>query len=927
MNDRVRVVGVGASAGGLEALERLFEHVVPSADWAWVVVQHLSPDHKSMMAEILGKRTTLKVTEGADGDPLEGGRIYLVPPHANLEVRAGRLKLIGRAAGHTLNLPVDVLFRSLAEDYAEHAIGVVLSGTGSDGRAGLEAIKQAGGLVLVQDPVSARFDGMPQAAVSTGLVDAVVPAERIGDELLRLTELGRMSFAPPPETMEQLHGLLKQATGIDFAEYKPTTVLRRVDHRMKTLGLDDLDEYLRRLEGDRAEVLRLGDELLINVTRFFRDPPAWDLLRVQVVQALLHLPPRETLRVWVSGCATGQEAYSLAMLLIEELPAGREFKIFATDVDNAALQVAATGFYSASDVEGLSKARLGRFFVPQDKGFVVDRELRRRIVFAPHNIARDPPFTRLDLITCRNLLIYLALPLQRRVLSTFAFALKPDAFLMLGPSESLGDLGDRFRTIDGQWKLYQRLQGGRSLPPPHPTALRVNPVTSPTPSDEQQAIDASFRLLMEKVAPTSLLASESLELVSVFGNAAQLLTVPTGTASLQVVPMLPGPLQTVVIMAAHRALSTNQECSIAVTHTETGIGAVRALPVMVGANLRRFVVLAFERTASLASTTVSVSDESERQVAELQRELGFVRESLQSTIEELETSNEELQATNEELLAANEELQSTNEELQSVNEELNTVNVEHQARIAELTQANQDLDNLFQSSTVGTLFLDEQLLIRRFTEPLGRVMSMMDRDIGRPVHHLASSLEDAAFLPDLSRVLTTGAHVEREVTRASGERFLLRMTPYLTTLRQIRGVVVSFIDVTPLRAAEETRRSLQVLIDSLLEHVAVIDSQGVIRFVNLAWSNFARANGTTGGGERVGVGTNYLRACESTPDVKAALTGVLAGSPEVFTWEYPCHSPEGPRWFLMHAARLSDGTGAVVSHLDITRRKLLEGAS
>lgn len=915
----LQVIGVGASAGGLEALERLLSGIDVTVPWAWVVVQHLAPDHKSLMAEILSKRTSLIVQEAHDGDTLESGRVYLAPSHANVAIDKDVVRLVDRSPGHALNLPVDVLFRSLADSRGEKAVGVVLSGTGSDGRAGVEAIKQAGGVVVVQDPAGARFDGMPQAAIGTGLVDAVVAAEQIASEIQRQAELAPPAL-PSEDELKRLYHALERSSAINFAEYKPATIMRRVAHRQQSLGLATFDEYLARAESSEEEARKLSDDLLINVTRFFRDGPAWDALERFVLPPLAR--GAGPLRVWAPACATGQEAYSLAMLLTEGLP-GREFKVFASDVDAAALQTAAAGHYTPAELEGISPARRERFFIADDRGATVTRELRSRIVFAPHNIARDAPFTRLDLVTCRNLLIYLSVPLQRRVIDTFAFALRPDGFLLLGPSESLGSATDRFRTLDGQWKLYQRLPG-RSLPVPGLSALRETMSQSPVRTQEQLATEAAFRVLMEKVAPTSVLITEQQQLVSVFGNASGLLTVPLGVVSSDLAAMLPSELQTTTTLAVHRALASNGEVNIIPPEVRLGIGAVRAVPLTLPLG-QRYVVVSFERSAQ-ASTAVAITASDSGYVTELQRELASVRDTLQATIEQLETSNEELQATNEELLAANEELQSTNEELQSVNEELSSVNVEHQARIGELTRAHEDLDNLFQSSAVATLFLDEFLKVRRFTASLAPLMSLLERDVGRPIEHFAASFDDTSFMKELRRVLDTGGHRETEVvTREAKRRFLMRMTPYLTSQKQIRGVVVTFIDITDVQRAEDSRRRLQVLIDSLPEHIAVVDGAGIIQFVNSAWASFARNNGADMLDVRVGVGASYLSATTGEPQVRDALLEVIGGRRESFSYEYPCHSPSARRWFLMHVGRLSDGSGAVVSHIDITARKIAEG--
>lgn len=933
-----RVIGVGASAGGLEALERFFGAVPPDSPFAFIVVQHLSPDHKSLMADILGKRTRLPVAEAHDGQPIVPSHVYLVPPRSNLFVEDEQIRFRDRAAAHTLNLPVDILFRSLAEQYAERAVGIVLSGTGSDGRVGIESIKTAGGIVLVQDPGTARFDGMPLSAVATGLVDAVLAPEEMPAELRRrLTNSESRSvlaIADAGEALDRVHAALAVASGIDFSEYKPSTVLRRIERRMAFFGLAQVEEYARRLEFDAAEAKLLGNDLLISVTRFFRDEESFEVLANDVFPALVAAAHKaDPLRLWVPGCATGQEAYSYAMVLaeaIERAGAQVDFKLFATDVDRDALQFAAEGAFRASQVAEVSPERLERFFSLHGETYVVDRALRRSIVFAPHNIARDPPFTRLDLISCRNLLIYLNASLQKRVLSTLASALNPEGYLVVGASESLGELADTFRITDSRWKIFRRVPG---LQPAAPlriagSASRVarEPVMRAT-SDRQQATEVAFRLLVDKVAPASVLVSENLDVVSVFGNAGDVLRVPLGETMQRLVDLLPGELKNLVAMACHRALSTRDPTSLAVT-TQTGnVTGLRVLPFELQA-AHRYLVVVFERTATIAlapqlePAAHVIPDEAQHLVAELQRENAFVRESLQASIEELETSNEELQATNEELLASNEELQSTNEELQSVNEELGAVNVEFQAKIAELVAITADLDYLFKVSPVGTLFLDENLHIRRFSPEVATLFNVIERDVGRPIQHLSQRFEDRGFILDAEHVLATGASVERELAGTGDRKFLMRLVPYRTASLEMRGVVADFIDITLRREAEGSARRLQRILDSLEEEVAVIDQESRITMVNAAWRQFWNENQGSPAASAA-IGTRYLSVCDDER-LREGLEDVLARRRATFTWEYPCHVAGEQRWFLLYASPLADDAGAVLSHIDITARKRLE---
>jgi two-component system CheB/CheR fusion protein len=926
------VVGIGASAGGLEALERFFEHVPSDSRIAWIVVQHLSPDHKSLMAEILGKRTQMPVKEVVEDEELKPGHVYLGPARSLVAVdgKTMRLKLRDRASG--LNLPIDALFRSMAEHLEEDAVGVVLSGTGSDGRSGLEAIKDAGGLVVAQDPTTARFDGMPLSAVSTGLVDLVLPPEAMPDQIARVLEDGfaRTTGAlPPGDALDTIFAALKKVSGIDFSEYKSSTVGRRIERRMGMLGLTSLEEYSRRVAESSAEALLLSRELLINVTRFFRDEPAFEVLKATAVEALVRrAQPGDVLRVWVAGCSTGQEAYTVGMILAEACAerTGVDFKIFATDIDRAALDVAGAGVYSDALVGELTHERLTRFFARRGEDWQVTSELRRHIVFAPHNLTRDPPFTRLDLVTCRNVLIYLSPNVQKRVLAAISFAVKPDAFLMLGTSETLGDLSDRYRAVDQQWRICQRLPTGRSFL--DATGSTVFSSTSrgldaSSPTTPQQVIESAFRVLIDRVSQAAVLVNQSLAVVAVFGNAETVLKVPLGAASLSVLAMLPPELRSPVTVAFHRANAGDGEAVATVADAgDYGVASVRCIPIAAGRSPDRFVIIVFERPHESrhdGAEVVLAPSGSAGQVTELQQELQLVRDRLQSAVEQLETSNEELQAANEELLAANEELQSTNEELQSVNEELNTVNAEHREKIRDLTDLNADLDNMFKSSTVGTVFLDEQLTIRRFTPALAGQFNVLDRDLGRPITDLSSKFLDASFIGDLQAVVEVGGQREREVRTIDGRTYLMRITPFLSDARQILGAVVTFADITVLRQAEGTLQGLQRILDSLPEHVAVLDGQGDIRVVNRAWTRFAEANGPRSL-SGLGIGVNYLAASASEPEVRRGLEEVLAGRLPGFQHEYPCHSPTTRRWFRLYVAPLEGDAGAVVSHVDITSR-------
>ncbi len=903
-------VGIGASAGGLDALERLFGTLSAEIPMAFVVAQHLSPDHKSMMVELLTKRTKLAVVEAHDDAPLTGGTIFLVPAHANVIVEKSRLRLSGRAAPHTLNLPIDQLLRSLALSFGDRAIGVILSGTGSDGREGVVAIKNAGGLALVQDPDTATFDGMPREAIRTGLVDAVMPAEEIARELERIggdrVLLAHLSgSARPNDAFEQLVEEMRRAIGFDLSAYKPGTVVRRIERRLAARGVGSLDEYTALLRKEPGEAAQLLSEILINVTAFFRDAEVFGALESTYLPDLRGHVGSDQLRVWVPGCATGEEAYSLAMLLAEQTG---DFKLFGTDVDEGALAMATAATYDVDALSALSPERRERFFVRRDGRFEVDRELRKRVVFAPHNLLADPPFTRMDMVSCRNLLIYLTPDAQRRAIDALSFALKPGGILVLGTSEVLGGRYDEFKTLDAHLKIFVRKDGRRAIQVPVLRAKTIVP--TPALSDDEQAVRGALRILTDRIAGAAVLVNEHQRLVHVFGNAGNLLILPVGEPSLELSTLLEEGLRVVTNVAFHRALSTNQELTLATTGPSP-VAAVCAIPFATRTQAGRFVLLVFETHAQV---TLPAPSEETTHVVALQRELHLARQSLQTAVEELETSNEELQATNEELLASNEELQATNEELQSVNEELHTVNVEHQARITELSETNADLDNLLSATPTATIFLDEKLRIRRFNPPAASLFPLLPGDLGRPLAHFTSALSSSAFTQELAAVVEHATPFEQEVATTSGLRFWLRAVPHVGPQRRVCGVVLTFSNITALHETRESQELLQSVLDALTSNIAVLDDDGVIQFVNAAWDEFAHVNG----GARVGIGAPYLDACREVPEIRTAIEGVLAGNRKFFECEYPCHSPTEERWFVMHVHRTQDGRRTVVSHTNVT---------
>jgi two-component system CheB/CheR fusion protein len=866
---RFPIVGIGASAGGLESLEQFFKHLPPNPGMAFVVVQHLSPDFRSVMDELLARHCDLPIQHAEHNIEVQPNRVYLLPPKKEMIIRDRRLLLSDKERTHGLTLPIDQFFRSLAQDAGPDAVGIILSGSGSDGSRGVREIKRLGGRVFVENPEEAKFEGMPLSALATGMVDQTAPAS----EIPRLLIEGS-NAAPKPEAgagtsssetpMESVLRLLRDQFGLDFSLYKTSTVSRRILRRVQLLGSVDLAEYAERLRIDPDELSSLYHDLLIGVTRFFRDPQAFEFLQQYVIPDILdRVPENEEIRVWVAGCATGEEAYSLAMLLYEQLTARRRqlnVKILSTDVHAQSLAQASAGFYGDEQLEHVSEKRRERFFQKTTNGYHISQDLRQLIVFAPHNIIKDAPFTKMHLISCRNLLIYLEPPAQKTVLSLFHFGLTTNGYLFLGPSETTGELANEFDTVNEHWKIYRKRRDVRLLEP-----LRL-PITRKAPGNPRAFLGeprttladtqllALYDQLLDRYMPPSFLVNEDRQLVDSFGGAERMFRLGKRRPSMNVLDLLEGELRTVVAGAIQRALKNEAPVRY------TGV------PVMEGNETKRGVLRAEAFTNARTHSThvlITIEDESaaeERRAAEapegqlttaqasqdrlntLEAELSYTRETLQSTIEELQTSNEELQATNEELVASNEELQSTNEELHSVNEELYTVNAELQRKIAELRELNADMQHFLESTDVGTLFLDRNLCIRKYTPKIASVFHIQQQDVGRSIRHFSHNLKRPTLLEDIERALRDGVAIEDEVRDGDGTTFFLRILPYrgtvsgespdgllgTRTLGSIEGVVLSVTDISALERVRSRLRQMSAIVESSEDAIIGSTLEGVM---------------------------------------------------------------------------------------------------
>ncbi|RYZ02238.1 MAG: response regulator [Myxococcales bacterium] len=836
------VVGIGASAGGLEALEAFFEQVPIDSGMAFVVVQHLSPDFRSLMDEILARRTNLPVHLVEDGVTVEPDRIYLIPAKKEMIIAQGRLLLSDRGHDQELSLPIDVFFRSLAQDCESRAVAVVLSGGGSDGSRGICDVHDAGGLVLVQDPDSAQFDGMPRTSRDAGVADAILPPQEMPRFLLSHgsdPSSRRSSAEAGDHGMTAVYRMLEKEYGIDFTHYKPSTVTRRIERRLQLSRAENIDDYVKRLRSEREEMDVLYRDLLIGVTRFFRNEEAFSLMEQRVLPELWQsLPKGAPLRVWVTGCATGEEVYSLAILLFElgQQLGERPIKIFATDVHRGSLEVATRALYDEQAVAGVSPERLERHFLRRGHSYQVSPELRQMVVFAQHNVIKDAPFTRVHLVSCRNMLIYLQPAVQQRVLSLFHFALTLGGVMFLGPSESPGTLVHDFSTVDKHWRIYKKASESRmpvdtrpQLSPrsqrqPSAPALRA---TSTPPRYSAPQLLGVYDTLLAEMMPPSLLINDVGELVHVFGGASKFLRLQEGRQGLNVLDLVDGELKTVLAGGLKRALKLATPLTFRSVHVLDGASSghykvtvrpMRVPSVGVPHFLISFEVNELDSDPKTPPTEVDVGEVSREQLALLEAELKYTKENLQTATEEVETSNEELQAANEELLASNEELQSTNEELQSVNEELYSVNAEYQRKISDLTELANDMENLLASTDIGTVFLDAQLRIRNFTARAAEIFHLLPHDIGRPIENLTHSMDYPELAGDFRKVLANGTPIEKELRGGKERVFFARILPYRAK-GAVDGVVLTLVDVSSLKLAEDQLFHERYLLNSLLASV------------------------------------------------------------------------------------------------------------
>lgn len=834
-------IGIGASAGGLEALQTLLQNLPVDTGACFVIVQHLSPDFKSMMLELLSKHTTMDIQNVQDGVLAKPNTIYLLPPKKNMIVAQGELLLTEKAPDSGLNLPIDVFFRSLAEDQQHRAIGIILSGTGSDGSRGVKALKETGALIIAQEPDSAKFEGMPNSAINTGIVDLILRPEDMGAKLATYIAHPLVSgqyeglhqdMEVSQDVMGEIFNILKMKSDIDFSKYKPSTIARRIERRMTIKQVNSLADYLTLLFKDSYEVKILSKELLIGVTRFFRDSDAFQKMTKEIIPDIVAKSQSKALiRVWVAACSSGEEAYSIAILLLEEIDKQnlqRDIKVFATDVNSDAITEASTGIYSEDIMHDIRPDLLAKYFIKYPSGgYQVTQVVRHSVVFASHNMIMDPPFSNIDLVTCRNALIYFQPSAQKRVLSSLHFALKKNSYLFLGSSENLGDLSHYFDTVSERQKIFRKNSDARlslgtnsSIPSTKKVTQNIPSVSSLMKNYRGNSAAgspigfANEKLITEYVPPCILLDDEY-NALHVYGDLSPFIRrLPPGRISTKVGDMVNDDISIAVTSALQRAKLKNEQVYYSDIETKHNdkvlILNLRVIYIRehdlessVGYFWVVFETVDMQRLESKQSVKFSVSEQAKQRIEDLELELKFSKEHLQVTVEELETTNEELQSANEELMSANEELQSTNEELQSVNEELYTVNSEYQEKITEISQANGDLDEVMNLSKIGIIFLDENMLVRRYTEAVKSYINLLESDVNRPLHHISKNIAYDNMLADVAKVFETGESIEQEVTMKDKKLLRVAINPYsYSDLSKTQGVAITFSDISRVKYIE-----------------------------------------------------------------------------------------------------------------------------
>ncbi len=966
MGGSLAVIGIGASAGGLEALREFVANLAPDGRTCYVVAQHLSPSHRSMLMELLARETTLEVKEITRNQRPNPDIVYITPPNRHVELQNGQLTVRTPKIKAGPQPSVDLLFASLALECEERATGVIFSGTGSDGARGIQAIKAAGGITFAQDS-SAKYNGMPNAAIGTGCVDLVLSPSEVAKRLPQLLDSGQREVlkeddgAGISDTYVDICALIRTHTNIDFANYRSSTILRRLSRRMSLLHLPGLDAYLELLNNDPGEIDRLVRELLIGVTSFFRDPGVWKAMQQPIEKLVASKDRGSTIRVWVPGCSSGEEPYSLAILFAEVMRKAKKrmkVQIFASDLDSNALARARRGIYPPSVAEQMNTALLNRYFSPMASEFSVKQEIREMIVFSRHDLIQDPPFSKIDLISCRNLFIYFKPELQRRILERFHYALNSGCLLLLGKSEAISDLGDLFDLVDRSHKMFRA--ASYKCSPFRPSAF--TPMKNPLPlSAKHKAVQPRSRearaneAIAKRFGPPTVIVDSGDKPLHIAGAIKPYLNVPMGSSQFDVYSLidedLRAELRALLLRSRRENVVVRSRLHTAEVEGDKWQYRIVIHPYRDNETDEELNLIAFMTVRALLEEEEGEVDETGKhdQVKELEHELLAMREHLHTMVNELETSNEELQALNEELQSSNEELQSTNEELetsneelQSTNEELTTVNEEIVVKSDALTEAYSFQTSILESISDAVVVVDRNLVIQRYNAAASRVFSIDEHGIGEPLTALKASFR----LPDLRNlvedVIRGGKPKSKSIRAAQIESYFdLAVHPCINEGQAVTGAVLTLHDVSRLAKANtklrRSRRELgeemelrRAILDSTPAQIAVLDGHGVITLVNEAWREFGRQNGGTD--DSFGIGMSYLTACENSDDaasneVAERLREILDGQAKLAEVRYSCHAPDEPRWFkcVMRRTTLpNDEVGVLMMHINIATEMRLQ---
>jgi two-component system, chemotaxis family, CheB/CheR fusion protein len=947
------IAALGASAGGLEPLETFFKYMPADAGIAFVIVQHLAPDHPTALPQLLGRHTGMPVEQAEDNTPVIPNRVYVIPPNATLTIEKGTLRVAPPAEARGSRTPIDVFFSSLAEDRGEHAVCIMLSGTGTDGTLGLRAIKEYGGMAMAQTLDSAKYDAILRSAISTGLVDHVLPVEEMPAKLLDyaahlVSANGDGALdgvrAQIAANMGKVHALLRRRAGHDFSQYKENTIARRLERRMKALQIETVEQYIQTLERQPEETDRLFNDLLIGVTQFFRNGEAFEALQAEVIPKLFEgKGAGDQVRVCVMGCATGEEAYSIAILLSEHastLDNAPKIQIFATDIDEGSLATARKGRYPESIGEHVTPERLARFFEKQNGAWQVNRELREIVLFSSHSFIKDPPFSRLDLISCRNVMIYLGQDLQRRLIPLFHYALRPGGYLFLGPSESAASHRELFETVQKKDRIFQRKE---TLPRPaviFPTAeagRRKKSGERRLPEAEERELPKRLeRIILQRYRPACIAVKENGDAVYFSGRLSRYLEQPTGSPDVNIVNMAREGLRLPLRTALHRAATERERVVQKQIAVQTNGGfsqvdlTVEPIPEFHAANLYMVVLEDAVSPVPQSPAATGADTTSEETIRHLEDELRSAQEHAQAMFEELESSNEELKSANEEYQSTNEELETSKEELESFNEELQTVNTEISRKSAELDHANSDLQNLLNSTEIATIFLDAELRIKSFTPAAGAVFRLIASDAGRPITDLAAQFTDAGLVSDIQETLRTLKGRERPLAGTGGRHYHLRVLPYRTVKNVIDGVVLTFADVTEaIQAAllvEDAKTYAENIVDTVRAPLLVLDAGLRVRSANAAFYDEFRATPA----ETLNIPLDNLGVGQwDIPELSRLLGEVISANKNVEDFEAERDFPAIGRKIMMLDARQirhnRDGEPLILLAIeDITGRKRAE---